>query len=98
MIDAPTGLSCVTTTTCSNSAAARHGGGRALDLTRAAGKQLRMWNSAFTIRMEYDKLPALRSLVRGGEPSTPDSQFFAERSVRTDDLRGQRRNGSIRKR
>jgi RHS repeat-associated protein len=52
-------------------------------LTDAAGKQLRMWNCrGFTIRMEYDELHRpLRSLVRGGEPSDPDSEFFAEETL-----------------
>ncbi len=49
-------------------------------LNDAVGKPLRLWNSrGFAFRMEYDELHRpLRAFVRGGEPSEPDSQFFAQ--------------------
>jgi RHS repeat-associated protein len=49
-------------------------------LNDAVGKPLRSWNSRdFAFRLEYDELHRpLRSFVRGGEPSDPDSQFFDE--------------------
>ncbi|MGO9484231.1 MAG: SpvB/TcaC N-terminal domain-containing protein [Rhodomicrobium sp.] len=52
-------------------------------LNDAVGKPLRSWNSRdFAFRMEYDELHRpLRSFVRGGEPSDPDSQFFADETL-----------------
>jgi RHS repeat-associated protein len=49
-------------------------------LNDAVGKPLRSWNSRdFAFRIEYDELRRpLRSFVRGGQSSDPDSQFFAD--------------------
>jgi len=77
-------------------------------LNDAVGKPLRSWNSRkFAFRMEYDELHRpRRSFVRGGEPSDPDSQFFADEilfeqtiygdSVQTDLSESERRARNLR--